>query len=583
MTGPNTHPGSGGHSRSLLIAVGVAVLVGMSTQFAPATTKRRLPKADELDRMQMEAIKNIFPRAQVFPRPPGLAAGRRFPSVPQDQMRKPSVVHTRAGSFDLLALSSHIPAELLGSSGSRGAAGASVRQLEPGTVYLVLPSETGAAGRSQVKRHGLKILDFLMNNTYAVRLPSGNVRGMQVPADFKAVVPYPPAFHRGLKVGMVPLTNRAAASSSWYFLTLVLWEEESPEPLVDMLARDGGVIYSVYSGPTDGWRIRFATKSRGMLQRLERHQSVRFFEDTSAQFGFSPMASVIPSVLMMGYTNQGQRPLYDAGVDGGGDPSRNILPQFVAITDDGLSLDSSPFAHSLNAPDLDPTNDSGPAFCINNPAMTCSTNSDCPTDDFCKGVEPDVGPTHRKVETYIPIQDLPACVAGPCVAPIADPGAAVPTGGDFRTCDSFLSGNRTHGQIVAHLLAGNPTEGPQGLGIRRDDRLVANTPGLREIGEPNVGLDGVARGARVIFQDAGLTTDAIQCYLNDNTDVDLHTFNPSPGVIASGNLINLMEQAAFRTDLDPANFDPLDPVLHERGARIHVLPFGVPNFDQFDG
>jgi len=35
-----------------------------------------------------------------------------------------------------------------------------------------------------------------------------------------------------------------------------------------------------------------------------------------------------------------------------------------------------------------------------------------------------------------------------------------------------------------------------------------------------------------------------------------------------------MEQAGFRTDLNAAN-----NTLHARGARIHVLPFGVPNFN----
>jgi hypothetical protein len=595
MKGPKALYSEMRRSRSLLAVVGVALLAGSTVHSSSVRTKR-LDRLADREQADLYPEERLFPKLRAYERPKALAAGRTLPSVEVGERRRPSVVHLEAGAFDLLDLSRHVPAELLGTrSGSGPAPTARVARLEPETVYLVLPSSEGAAGLEQVRRHPLEILDFLPSNTYAVRLQRG-ASARATPSDFSAALPYPAAFRRGKLVGQMPLPHKAAAESSHYFLDVVLWKGFSPEPLLDELAREGAAIFSVYEAPGDGYRIRFATESRGILELLERRADVRLFSDTPAPFGFAALASVIPSTVMMGHYNQGQRPLHDAGVDGS--------TQLVAITDDGISLDSYGLAHAAFdpvtgalipgsvTPDLNPANDSGPGACINNPSVPCATNRDCPAGDFCKGVRPDVGPNHRKVETYIPIQDLPACVVGPCVPPIANPGAsgpgAVPTGGDFRTCDAVLSGSRTHGNVVAGLIAGNPSEGPKGLGIRRDDMLSDNPTGFFLVEYPNLALDGIARGARVIFQDAGLTSDSVVCYRSFESDVDLALASPSQPVnassaIASRNLINLMEQAAFRTDLSPTNLNPTNPVLHPRGARVHVLPFGVPNFDLIDG
>ncbi|MEE9229496.1 MAG: hypothetical protein V3U86_02215, partial [Acidobacteriota bacterium] len=477
------HHTSGWALKSLLGVGAAAILLGMPAQLAPAQSYMRSQRMMERQGDGDDLRKRLFAPARAYPRPASLNISPRFKSVGREMMRKPRVIHTQVGSFDMLDLSSHIPAELLGRRPGPGTGqGASASQLEHGKVYFVLPKMQGAAGRAQVmKSNRFKILAVIPNNTYAVMLDPAHPGPMQALADFRAVVRNSAAFRMTRKMGVMAVTNRLAADSNFYFMDAVLWRGFSPVSVRDEIERKGGVIYSMWEAPYDGYRLRFATNSRGLIKALQNAEPVRSVGDTSAPFGYSVMASVISSTIQMGHYNQGQRPLHDAGIDGGGDPSRNILPQFVAVTDDGLSLDSFAFAHApfdpetgklipggLVTPDTNFLNDDDDGFCINNDTMPCTTNSDCRPDptvvDFCKGVKPDVGPDHRKVETYIAIQDLPACVDGPCVTPIADtnPSGAnppPPTGGDFRTCDSVVSGNRTHGTIVAGLLAGNPTTG----------------------------------------------------------------------------------------------------------------------------
>ncbi len=508
----------------LLAAVALAALVSLP---ATARTARQ-------QRLQGISGRGLYPKPLFYARASNLKFGQHYGQVPGSQRRNKGVIHLEVGSFNLENLQNlarRIPADRLHVLDARGPeAGPAGARLKAGQVFIAVMEKRGAQGRGHLEQLKVKILGAVPNNAYLIRVPKGRSAAVEASTDILAITPYHPAFVPGPLVGRVPLRSQAMAASSTYYLTISLFPGASPEPVLDVV-RNHGRVRGASDGGSDGLRI-YADVNRGALQRLSQLTQVRSFGDRFDR-SFVALANVVSPMLMTGYYNEGRLPLHDVGVDGSS--------QFVAVTDDGISLDSAPFAHSLTQADTNPGND--------------------PIDPNAN-VQPDVGEGHRKVEVYERLNDIPQCVSGlPCTGPA--PGA-----GDFRSCDAFLSGGRTHGQAVAALIAGNPSDGPQGLGIRRDDINFFET-NVIEYDETNIPLDGVARGARLIFQDAQVTSESSICYVPGESNAD---------GITPGNLISLMERAAFRTDRDDAA-DPALGELHPRGARIHVLPFGVPDFD----
>ncbi len=433
-------------------------------------------------------------------------AGQHYGYVPKSQKHNRRVIHLEVGSFDLgdlQSLARRIPADRLSVLDARGPrAGRAGERLQAGEVYIAVMKQTNAEGRADLEALGVDILGSLRNNAYYFRLGNAESAALEVSSDIDVITRVHPAFKRSPLLGNVPLSTRARANSSTYFLTINLFPGASPGAVADLVRRHGRVR-GASDGRSDGLRIH-ADVNAGALPRLTRMEEVRNIGD---RFDFVALANIVPSMLMTGWYNGGRRPLTDVGVDGSS--------QFVAVTDDGISLDSAAFAHSLTQADTDPSND---------------------PVDLTLSVQPDVGETHRKVESYERLDDIDQCVSG-----LECPGPS-PGMGDFRSCDSFASGNRTHGQAVAALIAGNPSDGPDGLGIRRDDISFLVSSRL-EYDETNIPLDGVARAARLIFQDAHVTTESSICYQPGESNAD---------GIAPGNLISLMERAAFRTDIPGA-------------------------------
>jgi hypothetical protein len=110
------------------------------------------------------------------------------------------------------------------------------------------------------------------------------------------------------------------------------------------------------------------------------------------------------------------------------------------------------------------------------------------------------------------------------------------------SCDAPLSGGSTHGNVVASVIAAWPTA----LGA------FASGAGIGGPSEPrHEDLDGVARGARIIVQDAG---NAAQCTINSFIE---HGGNVSPGSL----------------------MDRLNAAISGGGASAHlsIFPFGAPD------
>src|SRR5262249_838764 len=108
-----------------------------------------------------------------------------------------------------------------------------------------------------------------------------------------------------------------------------------------------------------------------------------------------------------------------------------------------------------------------------------------------------------------------------------------------ETCDGLLYGSNTHGNVVAGIIAGQPST----LGAFA---TVTPLPGYIRT---NINMDGIARGARLVVQDAGNETDCPVAELIEHG-----------GNIGPGDLTDRMTAALVS------------------GARLHVMPFAVPNF-----
>jgi hypothetical protein len=145
-----------------------------------------------------------------------------------------------------------------------------------------------------------------------------------------------------------------------------------------------------------------------------------------------------------------------------------------------------------------------------------------------------IGPTHRKVQS---------------IQAVADSGS---------TCDALLSGSSTHGNVVAGIIAGNP--GQFGLTYSRAIDPVEGPP------LSGLSLDAIARGARILMQDAA---GVDRCTINEILEVG--------GNVDPGSLLGRLSDAVC-----PMSGGTGTCAGKTGGAgqvHLHVLPFGVPNFD----
>jgi hypothetical protein len=148
-----------------------------------------------------------------------------------------------------------------------------------------------------------------------------------------------------------------------------------------------------------------------------------------------------------------------------------------------------------------------------------------------------LGPSHRKIHSIINAGD------------------------SGTTCDAPLAGGTTHGNIVASAIAAYPSQ----FGVYASRAGIGGPTAPR-----NLNLDGVARGARIIMEDAATTA---VCTIN--------TVVERGGNVSPGSLLDRLNSAICPKSggTGPCNF--ITGGANE--THLAVLPFGVPNFstDQF--
>jgi hypothetical protein len=491
------------------LAVALASFSGPTASFAGreddggaggAMLKRR--GAD--DRFAPGSSWNYWQRVRL-PQPQARPAGLspfgdafRAPIVPRDHR---GLVATPLGYLDLKnpRLLDGLPPGLLRAAtrplpGRGGLAqGANLVQIDAEAVR-----DRGIEAIERDLRQAARVVGTLPERTFLVRAEGRGALDRLAALPFvEAAGPFHPAFKIDAALGRAPLLRAERARSRTLELLVAAWPG-APGREIEALRADlagllGAEAVADYAADGSVLVVRAPAEKVTAIARLDRAQRVQELPEI---MGYNAEA---PSVIMTGSFEDtlGARPYHDIGLDGGGvdtngdgrrlnDGSDTVPPQIVAVTDNGLSVDSAQFAQTATQPE---------------------------TLDF------PIGPAHRKVHG---------------IQTVADTGA---------TCDGLLSGSGTHGNVVSGAIAGHPS----GIGVFATKQILFDTPVVS-----GISLDGIARGARILMQDAGSTS---RCTLDEIVE--------EGGSLTPGNLATRMQQAR-----DAGN-----------NVHLHVMPFGVPNFD----
>ena len=494
-----------GMALRLLAAAGLAALV-LAT-LTPARAGRGSsdgpgrPSSDAAKRDSSEAffLRNRLPHAT--PRTPGLSPfGNEVAGFagPADRAGK---VATAAGYFDLTrqeAIAS-LPASLrlraeVPLPGGRGGLATGLNLVQVSREALAGRGEAGM--RRLLEPYG-RVLGLVPERGFVVE-----VRDRAAAAELgrepfvDAASPYHPAFKIDPNLGRTPFIEAKRATSPSLRLQVLAWQALGAEERASLRAALGRIAGSGAVRAEDDDRLLYVEAETSRVAAIAALPGV---EAVAEEPELMLSNSEAPSVVMVGSVEDtlGAKPYHDLGLDGGGldtngdgarlnDGTDAVPPQIVAVTDNGLSLDTPSFSQT----------------------GTQTTTITAP-----------IGSKHRKVQALQAVND---------------------SGDD---CDGVLSGSGSHGNVVASAIAAWPSA----LGVYATKTTLPRNPVVA-----GITLDGVARGARIIMQDAA---NAQRCTIDE-----------------------LIEQGG---NISPGNLTTRLTTARDGGTNVHlhVMPFGVPNFD----
>jgi Subtilase family/Thrombospondin type 3 repeat len=427
------------------------------------------------------------------------------------------LIETSIGHIDLRnprALD-RVPADLrsdpattraLGAKG-RGQAGVNIIQIDETSL-----KEMGVDGiEAQIRGIG-RILQVVPDRGLVVRVPAGKLDALAALPFVEAIGPYAPAYKVAANVGTIPLAARARAQSHTLELEVSTWQgadlDAARKEMETVVGKDNVAVASL-----DG-SVFYVKAQPSDVARIARGQEIASIAEQPA---YMLNNSEVPIIIMLGNSEDSyglDRPYSDLGIDGGGidtngdgrrlnNDTDTVPPQIVAVTDNGITYDAVHFSQTATQPTT-----------VFNP----------------------IGPAHRKVH-------------------------ALQSAGDasLSTCDAMLSGGHTHGNVVAGIIAGNPGE----LGFTYTKAVdPSEEPPVK-----GISLDALARGSRILMQDAGTTS---QCTINEIVE--------NGGNISPGQLADRLSQAICPKTGGTGACSGLTGGGQE--VHLQVMPFGTPNFDK---
>ena len=479
-------------SKILLLIVALLPLATIASLQSWASKVAGHPDLQQGDRrdIDQEAI-NYFSRIQpkLHQRRLGLnPLGESFrPNLPPPKQRK-GLIYTAAGFVDLKKSTGldFLPAAFRGRKELHAAGGKDVLLIQVSSAAL--KTQGYDAIEDRLHGMGLAVVSSVPERGLVLVGDGAALRGARA-ADFvEASAIYPAGFKLDPTLGTTPLISKLRAAESEMDLVAEIWPGFSRDEVLSEARAILGADLASPRGETDGTLSLHASPEK--IAALAEIPGIRHIQEDLEFLLASAEVHTTAQVGEVEHTG-GATPYWDLGVDGGGlGLGSAVLPQIVAITDNGVSTDAVSFAHS-------------------NTSLTGAQIAAL----ISAG-------THRKVAAYQLI------------------GAHAP-GSIGETCDGVLSGSGTHGNVVGGIIAGSASA----LGVYA---TISPLPGYVRT---NINLDGIARGARLVVQDAG-------------TDADC----PVAELIEHGGNIN------------PGSLTDRMTAARDAGARLHVMPFAVPNF-----
>jgi hypothetical protein len=417
-----------------------------------------------------------------FERPAGLSPfGERFREAWGRRSQRGGRVATSLGRIDLKRQEflQHLPRGLRSTPtipmpGRGGLTiGVNIVQIDASAL-----ARLGPAAVEAVLRPSGRVIGLLPERAYVVRSASRaeveRLAGLEI---VEAAMPYHAALKVNRGVGRAPMIERARALSGSLELLVAGWPGSTTDDLDAMRRKLEQVVGVSMVRPYEEGRILQVTARPDEVARIASIGEVAAVWEEPEYWLYNAEA---PSIVMVGGVEDtiGARPFHDIGLDGGGidtngdgirvnDGTDTVPPQLLAETDNGISLDSVNFSQTATQVTTSfelGTCDTGTGFC-----SFGRVGEPCTADIDCDILDAPIGPRHRKVHV---------------IQGIADTG---------QTCDDILSGSGTHGNVVGAVMAGWPSA----VGA-----FASKPIGLGRPEVTGIIMDGVARGARLIVQDA---------------------------------------------------------------------------------
>ncbi|HEV8700085.1 MAG TPA: thrombospondin type 3 repeat-containing protein [Candidatus Polarisedimenticolia bacterium] len=364
-----------------------------------------------------------------------------------------------------------------------------------------------------LKKLGLRVHDALESRSLLVEVPAGAEEALARAGFVEAALPWEAFFRIDPRLGRTPMLQKSRALSPDLDVIVNFFRGTDPDEArrtVEQVAGPGRAAqYSL-----DGLSYE-ATVPHSKIAQLARKSRVSFIYER-AEFLLSNTET--PTTAMVGNLKENlpfQKPYHDAGIDGGGIDT-NLNGERV-----NNGTDQVP-------PQIVTVTDNG----ISGDSVQFSQTATQVFD--LSHAYP--ATNHRKVHS---IQNA---------------------GDNGTSCDGTLSGSGTHGNVVAGIIAGD--------GSVVGARVSKHTYNIRPRVD-NLEMDGVAKGARIIMQDAA-TSDL--CIINELLE---RGGNVVPGSIETRLQLAICPRSG-------AGAGACNGVVGGEGdAHLHVLPFGTPNFDLF--
>ncbi|HKB08669.1 MAG TPA: S8 family serine peptidase, partial [Candidatus Polarisedimenticolia bacterium] len=383
---------------------------------------------------------------------------------------------------------------------------------------------------SELKGMGVKVHDVLESRGLLVEIPKGKEDAVASSGYVEAGMPWEALFRVDPLLGRSPMIQQSRAASDDLEIIVQFFEGTSTEEAVREIEEVAGP-HSATPYSIDG--MSYQTKLHySKVVHLAKKERVRWVYELPEHM---LMNVETPTTAMVGNIKENlpfQKPYHDAGVDGGGIGVLQCTNTGAACTTDanctagGLCrIARSNNGSAVVPPQIVAVTDNG----ISADSVQFSQTASVVFD----GAHPFPSPSHRKIHA---IQNA---------------------GDDGSSCDATMSGSGTHGNVVAGVIAGDASA----LGFR----ITKHTVNIRPKYE-NMDMDGVAKGARILMQDA-----ASQSVCTTNEILE------RGGNVFPGSLLTRLQLAICPKS--PGTGICSGVVGGANEVHLHVMPFGTPNFD----